>query len=525
MFRRYYPTLICCLAAVSFLTACTMPPLQTIAQPRQAIQAAAKEMPRIPDPDPAAAWVPAGYKVEVFVRDLTYPSSIEFDPDGNAYIAESGYVYGDEAAPARIWRITPRGEMRIIADQLNGPVTDILWHEGRLLISHKGKISSVDSQGSAVRDLVTGLPSFGDHENNQMTIGPDGKVYFGQGTVTNSGVVGTDNFAFGWLGKYPAEHDVAPKDLRTSGQEFLTLDPMVLTSSKEPPLVRTVPFAAFGTGALKGNIAKGDVKANGTILRMNPDGSGLEVYAWGLRNPFGVKWGPDGKLYAADNGFDDRGSRPIAHALDAIWEIRQGAWYGWPDYNAGIPVTDARFRPQHGPAPKPLLSEGDHPKVEQPIATRPNHVGVTKIDFSTSDKFGFNGQMFFAEVGDMNPITGNHVEHFGFDVIRLDPRTRQSEVFFRTKESALGPKDGRMEYVVTSGPKRLVGVKFSPAGDAMYVADIGAIAVTSTPAPAAHPFVNTGVIWKITKEGTPSKGPSNLSPLPGRSAGVATAKQ
>lgn len=29
-------------------------------------------------------------------------------------------------------------------------------------------------------------------------------------------------------------------------------------------------------------------KASGTILRMNPDGSGLEVYAWGLRNPFGV---------------------------------------------------------------------------------------------------------------------------------------------------------------------------------------------------------------------------------------------
>jgi glucose/arabinose dehydrogenase len=43
---------------------------------------------------------------------------------------------------------------------------------------------------------------------------------------------------------------------------------------------------------------------------MNADGSGLEVYAWGLRNPYGVQWGPDGQLYVTDNAYDERGSRP-----------------------------------------------------------------------------------------------------------------------------------------------------------------------------------------------------------------------
>jgi hypothetical protein len=74
-----------------------------------------------------------------------------------------------------------------------------------------------------------------------------------------------------------------------------------------------------------------------------------------------------------------------------------------------------------------------------------------------------------------------------------------------------------MEYVVTAGPKRLVGVRFAPGGDAMYVVDIGAIAVPPSPTPSPHPFVNTGVIWKISRSGAPSGGgPTNLSPIPGR---------
>jgi hypothetical protein len=68
-----------------------------------------RELPRIPPVDAAAARVPPGYRVEVVVRDLIYPSSIEFDGQGNLYVAEAGYSYGDPAAPARILRIGTRG--------------------------------------------------------------------------------------------------------------------------------------------------------------------------------------------------------------------------------------------------------------------------------------------------------------------------------------------------------------------------------------------------------------------------------
>src|SRR5947208_14698204 len=121
------------------------------------------------------------------------------------YVAEAGYNYGDEAAPARVKRITRGGPNQtvteVVADQLNGPVTGILWHKGRLFISHRGKISVLEAP-MKLRDLVTGLPSLGDHQNNGLAVGRDGRIYFGQGTATNAGVVGMDNFLFGWLAKY-----------------------------------------------------------------------------------------------------------------------------------------------------------------------------------------------------------------------------------------------------------------------------------------------------------------------------------
>src|SRR5207248_2303776 len=147
------------------------------------------------------------------------------------------------AAPARVTRIVrvSPAELRseVVADQLSGPVTGVLWHKGRLYISHRGKISVLE--GGKVRDLVTGLPSLGDHHNNQLAAGPDGKIYFGQGTATNSGVVGLDNFEFGWLQKYPDFHDYPAKDVKLRDQAFEAPDLIALLAKKERATARTSP--------------------------------------------------------------------------------------------------------------------------------------------------------------------------------------------------------------------------------------------------------------------------------------------
>ncbi|HWJ91850.1 MAG TPA: hypothetical protein VNR87_12100 [Flavisolibacter sp.] len=159
----------------------------TITKPSFPTGIYSKEQPKVPTPDASFAQVPPGYKVEVFMKDLIWPTSVDFDDAGNTYVAEAGYVYGDPFAPAQILKITPAGQITRLADGFNGPINDILWYSNQLYVSHRGKISSVDKTGK-VTDLVTGLPSYGDHFNNQLAAGPDGKIYFGQGVATNSGV-------------------------------------------------------------------------------------------------------------------------------------------------------------------------------------------------------------------------------------------------------------------------------------------------------------------------------------------------
>ncbi|MBC8166395.1 MAG: PQQ-dependent sugar dehydrogenase [Bryobacteraceae bacterium] len=461
--------------------------------------AAPKELPKIPTPNAQAAEVPAGYRVEVVLTDLEYPSSIEFDDQDAMYVAEAGNIDGAWVARARVLKYTfsSSGERRaeLVADNLSGPVTDLLWHQGRMYISHRGKISVLEK--GSVRDLVTDLPSFGDHHNNQMTVGPDGKIYFGQGSATNSGVVGVDNFLLGWLSPYPDFRDTPGKDITLRGQAFESADPLTALAENKSRTVKTSAYQSFGKTVAEGTVVKSGARATASILRMDADGKNLEVYAWGLRNPFGVMWGPDNKLYASDNGADERGVRPIANAPDNLWLIKEGAWYGWPDFVSGIAVTDARFKPKDGPAPEFLMK--DHPAVEKPLMTFQPHASVTKMDFSRSAKFGFEGQMFLAASGDYSPATALKQERAGYWIQRIDTVTGKGEVFFRTKRDALGPKD--LEYVSTAGPKRPVDVRFSPSGEALYVVDIGAVAfIRTATGPTPRPFPTTGVVWRITRE-------------------------
>ncbi|MEX2176498.1 MAG: PQQ-dependent sugar dehydrogenase [Pirellulaceae bacterium] len=262
-------------------------------------------------------------------------------------------------------------------------------------------------------------------------------------------------------------------------------------------MVSTAAFQPFGMAkgeSKDGFVAKGQVKSNGTILRMDPDGSNLEVYAWGLRNPFGLGFTPDGKLFCTEAGMDERGSRPIANAPDCLWEIKEGAWYGFPDFVAGEPVTDPKFRSNRGPAPEFLLVE--HPKVEKPVLALPPHTGGAKFDLSRSAAFG-KGQAYIALLGDMLPSTGEPNKHPGFGVARLDMKTLKIEPFFKTRPEALGPKG--FEYVATAGPKRPVDVKFSPDGKSLYVVDFGAMVdVPTAVGPTSRPFPGTGTLWRIT---------------------------
>ena len=68
------------------------------------------------------------------------------------------------------------------------------------------------------------------------------------------------------------------------------------------------------------------MKAN--ILVMDPDGSNLEVYASGLRNPVGMDLEPITKtLWTSVNERDELGDNLVP---DYLTSVKEGGYYGWP---------------------------------------------------------------------------------------------------------------------------------------------------------------------------------------------------
>ena len=134
-----------------------------------------------------------GYRIEVIAANLSVPTTAIFDGN-DLLVAESGWA---NTALPRVLRIKPDWTVEVLASEgLSGPVTGLLVKDGQLYVSHAGKVSIVEA-GGKLRDIVVGLPSNGDHQNNNIVLGPDGKIYMGQGTVTNSGVV--DSGSRPWL--------------------------------------------------------------------------------------------------------------------------------------------------------------------------------------------------------------------------------------------------------------------------------------------------------------------------------------
>jgi glucose/arabinose dehydrogenase len=64
------------------------------------------------------------------------------------------------------------------------------------------------------------------------------------------------------------------------------------------------------------------------ILQINPDGSGMRVFASGMRNPVGMDWEPKTKtLWTVVNERDGLGDELVP---DYLTGVREGAFYGWP---------------------------------------------------------------------------------------------------------------------------------------------------------------------------------------------------
>lgn len=443
--------------------------------------------------------LPPGYKIEMVAQGFTFPTAATLDDQGNLYVIEAGYSYGEVWGDPKLIRVEKDGSKTVVATGTqNGPWSGVAFHNGSFYVAEGGemkggKILRITPEGK-ITALISDLPSVGDHHTNGPVV-KDGYLYFGQGTATNSGVVGPDNAEFGWLKRQRDFHDVPCKDITLAGVNYESAN--VFTDDPNDK-VATGAYLPFGTPSQPGQVIKGKVPCNGAIMRIPLEGGKPELVAWGFRNPFGLAVGQNGKLYVTENGYDDRGSRPVWGSADVLWEIEEGKWYGFPDWSAGDLLTKGsannpeEYQVPGKDYPKALLQNypNDPPR---PVAIMGVHASANGIDFSRSERFGHAGEAFIAEFGDMAPKVGKVLAPVGFKVVRVNTRNGVIQDFAVNKTK----KNGPASWHGGGGLERPVSVKFSQDGNELYVVDFGIVKMTER---GLMPQLNTGVVWKITRQ-------------------------
>ena len=139
------------------------------------------------------------------------------------------------------------------------------------------------------------------------------------------------------------------------------------------------------------NICEPDPARYANIMRMNPDGSGLEVFARGIRFSVGFDWDPRTReLWFTANGRDNLGDELPPDTLNHA--SRAGLDFGYPYCHAGS-VSD----PEYGK--KRACSE-----FEQPAQKLPAHVAPLGMRFYTGTQFPpeYRDSIFIAEHGSWN---------------------------------------------------------------------------------------------------------------------------
>lgn len=139
------------------------------------------------------------------------------------------------------------------------------------------------------------------------------------------------------------------------------------------------------------------------LLRLNPDGSDLEVVARGIRNSEGFAWHPvTSELWFTDNGRDWLGDDRPACELNRVTVV--GQHFGFP-YVHGGDVLDPEFGAGHTTQ-----------EFTPPVVKLGPHVAPLGMMFYTGQQFPaeYRNNLFIAEHG-----SWNRTEKVGYRIVRV----------------------------------------------------------------------------------------------------------
>jgi len=329
-----------------------------------------------------------------------------------------GLSYGqDQPKPPPAWQ---QGRPAALADSNLAP------HAGKMTETPAGEIP-LDKlklpQGFKVEIWATGMPGA-----RAMAQGDKGKVYIGTRAigrvyeVTDSGGKRTSRVVVDKLVQ-PAGVAFADgslyvisinKVLRFDGiEDKPDVQPVDLTDKfKLPPEQHhNWKYVAFGPDkklyvpfGAPCNICEPPAEY-AQLRRYNPDGSGMEVLARGIRNTQGFDWDPKtGDLWFTDHGRDWMGDDGPQDELNRI--PKAGLNFGFP-YCHADGVADQDFKKQD-----PCKD------VTLPVALMGPHAAGMGVRFYTGDMFPaeYKNTMFVARKG-----SWNRSKKFGYDLVNVRP--------------------------------------------------------------------------------------------------------
>ncbi|MFZ1972110.1 MAG: PQQ-dependent sugar dehydrogenase [Candidatus Acidiferrales bacterium] len=293
--------------------------------------------------------VPAGFKVDLYATGLVNPRNIRRAPNGDYFVAES------EPGDIKVFRgITADSKPEKVAVFASNialaygiafypPGPDPEWvYIGAPDQLIRFPYKNGDMKASGPAEKIANLPGKAHHWTRGLEFSDDGKTLF-VGVGSGSNIDDPDT--------HPAERNRAD------------------------------------------------------ILTMNPDGSNVQVYASGIRNPgAGIAMDrKNGELWASVNERDALGDNLVP---DYITHIQAGGFYGWPWYYIGS-------------NPDPRL-EGKHPELREqvivPDVLLQPHVASLQLVFYDGNQFPatYQGDIFASEHGSWNRAT-----RVGYEVIRI----------------------------------------------------------------------------------------------------------